>query len=108
MKRLHDYSGPESSDTVERSLPTALTWGLAVGGPPLAPLRRIGRSVRPERIRFAESGPIPHGYCTLVRFAMATQTHRGAALSPSASRTSVPGKPCSNGELCSVTLSRCA
>jgi ABC-type Fe3+/spermidine/putrescine transport system ATPase subunit/ABC-type sulfate transport system permease component len=32
---------------------------LAVAGPPLAPLKRIGWSVRPERIRFAESGPYP-------------------------------------------------
>jgi molybdate transport system permease protein len=32
---------------------------LAVAGPPLAPLKRIGWSVRPEQIRFAEDAPYP-------------------------------------------------
>lgn len=46
---------------------------LAVSGPPLEPFRRIGWSVRPERIRFATDGPFPHEYCTLVTFAMASE-----------------------------------
>ena len=32
---------------------------LAVSGPPLVPLKRIGWSVRPEPIRFAEEAPYP-------------------------------------------------
>jgi ABC-type Fe3+/spermidine/putrescine transport system ATPase subunit len=32
---------------------------LGVAGPPLVPLKRIGWSVRPERIRFAEDAPYP-------------------------------------------------
>jgi hypothetical protein len=41
MKPLHDYSGPESSDTVERSLPTALTRATAFGSPSQPRSRRV-------------------------------------------------------------------
>jgi hypothetical protein len=50
MKPLHDYSGPESSDTVERSLPTALTRAMALGSPRyfVTLVGRHGERDRPE------------------------------------------------------------